>query len=159
MEFSKGRRFTFKAEFDVVPEFTLPVYSGLSLSKDAEDDPLRDEISRYLLENTQLELPASFVDREMEGESVGEDDPSYEDIRSAVEARMRLLIILKRIAREDGIEVDDRDMDERIAAIAEAEGTTPKLLRNELATKGGMTRLRDFLLAEMVLDYIIENAR
>jgi len=157
MEFLKGKGYTFKVEFDVIPEFTLPAYSGLSLSKDADQDALRDEISRFLLENTQLELPSSFVDGEMEGEGVGEGDPGYEEAREAAEARVKLMIILKRIARDDGIEVDDRDMDERVAGIAEAEGTTPKLLRNELAAKGGLGRLRDFLLAEMVFDYILEN--
>jgi FKBP-type peptidyl-prolyl cis-trans isomerase (trigger factor) len=91
----------------------------------------------------------------------GEDpaDPAYQDARQGAEARVKLMVILKRIARDDGIEVDDRDMEERIAAIAEAEGTTPKLLKNELSARGGLGRLRDFLLAEMVLAYIIENAR
>ena len=159
MEFRKGEGFSFKAEFDIVPEFTLPSYHGLSLSKDTDENARRDEISRYLLENTELEIPASFVETETGQETGAEDDPATRDARRAAEARVKLMIILKRIAREDGIEIDDRDLDERIAAIAESQGTSPNLLRNELAAKGGLGRLRDFLLAEMVLDYILENAR
>ncbi|MFC1800317.1 trigger factor, partial [Candidatus Eisenbacteria bacterium] len=106
MEFQKEKGYTFKVEFNVIPEFELPAYSGLSLSKDADGDALRDEISRFLLENTQLELPVSLVDEEMEGDGVGADEPGYEEARKAAEARLKLMIILKRIARVDGIEVD-----------------------------------------------------
>jgi FKBP-type peptidyl-prolyl cis-trans isomerase (trigger factor) len=157
MDFRKGEGFTFKAEFDVIPDFRLPAYRGLKLTEGADESTWRDEISRFLLENTEFKLPDSFIDSEMGGEDPA--DPAYQDARQGAEARVKLMVILKRIARDDGIEVDDRDMEERIAAIAEAEGTTPKLLKNELSARGGLGRLRDFLLAEMVLAYIIENAR
>ncbi len=158
MDFRKGEGFKFKAEFEVIPDFTLPEYTGLGLSAGADESTRRDEISRYLLENTKLDLPASFIDSELGRASGVGDGPEAREARQAAEARMKLMIILKRIAHDDGIEVDDRDLDDRIAAIAEAEGTTPNLLRNELATKGGLKRLRDFLVAEKVLDYILESS-
>ena len=158
MELVKGEGFTCRVEFGVVPEFELPSCADINLSRDADEGALRDEISRYLLENTQFDLPAVFIDEEIASDGISEDDPTYQDRRAAAEARVKLMIILKRIAREDGIEVDERDIDERIQTMAEAHGTTPKRLKNDLSTTGGLVRLRNLLLAEQVLDYIMERA-
>jgi FKBP-type peptidyl-prolyl cis-trans isomerase (trigger factor) len=151
VEFVKGKGFSLKVKFDIVPEFKLPAYVGINLPDDADEGALGDEISRYLLQNTQFDLPASFIDGEIAGEDMADGDPGHEDLRKAAEARVKLMVILKRIARQDGIEVDEQDIDERVRAIAEVQGTTAKLLKNELATKGGITRLRGYYIVAFIL--------
>ena len=70
------------------------------------------------------------------------------------------MVILKRIARQEGIEVDERDVKRRIDEKAKEFGTTAKGLQAELEERGGMARLRDLLLAESTLDYLMEvNSR
>ena len=70
--------------------------------------------------------------------------------------RIRLLLILKRIARQEGIEVDEVDVNRRIAEKAGDFGTSEKELKEELITAGGLDRLRDMLLAERTLEYLME---
>jgi trigger factor len=99
-----------------------------------------------------MEVPDSLLGQELAG---SEDT---DEARRAAEERFRLLLILRRIAMDDGIEVDEQDVNERLEAMAQAHGTTPARLRNELEAGGGLGRLHDLLLAEKTLDYIIENA-
>ena len=70
---------------------------------------------------------------------------------------MRLLLILKKIARTEGIEVDERDVELRIAAKAREFDTTPAQLKAELEQGGGYLRLREMLLAESTLGYLLEK--
>ena len=88
-------------------------------------------------------------------------DLSKEQLRSpglqAASARIRLMLILKQIAKQEGISVEAMDLQRRIAAKAVEFGTTPKSLQEELEQEEGMERLRDMLLAESTLDYLIEK--
>jgi FKBP-type peptidyl-prolyl cis-trans isomerase (trigger factor) len=69
------------------------------------------------------------------------------------------MLILKRLAREDGIEVDDADIEQRIEEKAAEFDTTPATLQAELEKGSGRSRLKDLLLAESVLEYLLENIR
>ena len=69
------------------------------------------------------------------------------------------MLILKKIAQQEGIEVDDTDIDNRIAEKAEEFKTTKKSLQAELEKGGGLQRLRDMLLAESTLEYLMERNR
>jgi FKBP-type peptidyl-prolyl cis-trans isomerase (trigger factor) len=66
-------------------------------------------------------------------------------------------LILKRLAREEGIEVEEADVDRRIEEKAAEFGTNLDTLSAELEEGGGKARLKDLLLAESVLEYLLEN--
>ena len=66
------------------------------------------------------------------------------------------MLILKQIAKQEGIEVDQRDVDNRIAEKAEEFGATIKELEAELSRGDGLQRLKEMLLAENVLGYLME---
>ena len=66
------------------------------------------------------------------------------------------MLILKQIAKREGIEVDQRDVDNRIAEKAEEFGATIKELEVDLARGDGLQRLKEMLLAESVLGYLTE---
>jgi hypothetical protein len=53
--------------------------------------------------------------------------------------------------------VDATDLQKRIAAKAVEFGTTPRELQAELEQEDGMERLRDMLLAESTLEYLMER--
>ena len=67
------------------------------------------------------------------------------------------MLILKQIARQEGIEVNEADVNNRIDEKAEEFGTEKKSLQAELEQVGGMQRLRDMLLAESTLEYLMEK--
>ncbi len=157
VEVEPGEPFRFTAEFTELPGFELPDYAGLEVS-DETDGEARNEISAWLLEETELDVPADLVGQELSFDGSEQVDPGGAEWTAALQ-RVRLLLILDAIARRDGIEVDERDLDERIGQIASARGTEPASLRQHLMRTGGLSRISRFLLAERTLDYIIEKCR
>jgi FKBP-type peptidyl-prolyl cis-trans isomerase (trigger factor) len=101
-------------------------------------------------------VPGEPVRQELDLNGLGESDPASEPWRAAAE-RIRLMIILKKIARQEGIEVEKADVDNRIAEKANEFGTSKDGLKEELEKGGGLGRLRDMLLAESTLEYLIEK--
>lgn len=149
----KDRPFRAVVRYLPMPEFRLPPLAGLAGVDDGTDP--RDRISRRLLELAPFEVPGDLVRRELLADGV-EESPAGSEAWGAAAERIRLLVILKRIAREEGIGVDDRDVERRIEEKAQDFGTTRKALQAELEKGGGTVRLRDMLLAERTLEYLME---
>ena len=148
----KGEELQFKAAFIEMPPFELPDYAALDLQAEDKEGKL-DEISRKLLERTDISLHPRFVEDELRYSDVGGD---AENERSNAENRVKLMLILKKIAQQDQIEIDEKDIDERVGLVAEENEVTPEYLRKFLIENQGMSRFTDTLHAEAVFDYIIE---
>ncbi len=146
-ELRKGEGLSFRVSFIEMPTFGLPDYGRLGLEADDKEGKL-NEVSAKLLERTVIELHPSFVEAEMRYSDGGTRDDA--------EARVKLMLILKKIALQDGIEVDEKDIGERIAAVAAESEVAPEELKQFLMENKAMGRFVDSLLAEAVLDYIIE---
>jgi FKBP-type peptidyl-prolyl cis-trans isomerase (trigger factor) len=151
IECETGQPFRARIRYLPMPEITLPDLADLRTNDDGTD--ARDRISRRLLELVTFEAPGELVRRELDVDGLGENVPGSEAWASASD-RIRLMLILKRIARQEGIEVDETDVSKRIAEKSEEFGTTKESLEKELDEGGGMDRLKDMLLAESTLEYI-----
>jgi FKBP-type peptidyl-prolyl cis-trans isomerase (trigger factor) len=149
----RGDPFRAVVQYLPLPDFRLPDLADLKGRNDGPD--ARDLISRRLLDLVTFEVPGELVLRELDLDCAGECDPAGEPWRAAAE-RIRLMIILKKIARQEGIEVDESDVSKRIAEKAEEWGESEGTLRSELEEGCGMDRLRDMLLAERTLQYLAE---
>ena len=147
---------TFTVEFDEAPAIGLPDFKSFTPSPKAADDAGRkDELSEYLLNHTTVALPESLVEQELELAARGPQGPRDEKRLADAERRVKLLLILQQIAKTEGIEIDEKDIEERIAVMAEASGASARSLRTELEQKNGIERLSLFLLAEQTMDYIL----
>ena len=125
------------------------------MAKSAEGIDLRDRISLKLLDLVRFDVPDGFVRDELALD--GEDGVSPGGLEwKAAKDRIRLMLILKQIAKQEGIEVDPADVDHRIAEKAEEFGTTTNALQAELSQGDGMQRLKDMLLAESTLAYLVK---
>ncbi len=158
MTFKKGDPYTFAAEFDVAPTIELPDYKSFLATDTATDAEARDELSEYLLQNASFDLPESLIEEELRStedtpDSAAEASPEQ---KQAAEQRVSLMLILRQIADQDGIEVDQRDIDQRITDMADSYDVREDALRTELLQKNGMPRLKLFLLAEQTMDYILD---
>ena len=156
LDIELGGPLRFTAEFLELPSFDIPEYGGFAFAENT-DTARRDEISRYLLEKTTLEVPDELVRQELlfDGMTgVPADSEEWLEARN----RVKLLLILDAIARRDGIEVDERDVDERIELIAGAMEIQPNLLKQQLLWDGGVSRLSRFILAEKTLEYLLERS-
>jgi FKBP-type peptidyl-prolyl cis-trans isomerase (trigger factor) len=153
IECLKGKPLRFVARFRPMPEFEVPDIMSLVI-EDNGTDP-RDQISYRLLETVSFAVPDDVVRSEMGTDEIdcGKESPVWK----AAEDRVRLLLILKRIAREEGIDVTEADVERRIKEKAFEFGTNPDALRAELEGGRGRQRLKDMLLAEGTLDYITER--
>jgi len=147
----KGKPFRALLRFYPLPKIDLPDLGSLGVAA-AGGDP-RDHISLRLLELVSFDLPQRLIADEL-GREGSDAEPGSAEWQVASD-RLRLMLILKEIARQEGISVDAEDLRERIAAKAAEFGTTEKSLQTELEEGGGMERLRDMLLAESTLDYLI----
>jgi FKBP-type peptidyl-prolyl cis-trans isomerase (trigger factor) len=152
IQYDPDTTLAFEAEFDLLPDFELPDYHKFAPAPDRADPPI-DQLSEFLLEQTPFKAPESLVQQELELAGA-ENSP---EARAAAEQRVRLLLILQKIAETDGIEIDARDLEDRIQSMAYSGGVSPKALKKELQQGNGLDRLRLFLLAEQTLDYILES--
>jgi FKBP-type peptidyl-prolyl cis-trans isomerase (trigger factor) len=152
-DFAKGKPFGAMLRFCPIPQIDLPDLGSLGLPADGSD-PL-DHLSLRLLEQVKFDLPQHLITEELVRE--GNDCEQGSAAWQAARDRIRLLLILKQIARQEGVGVDATDLQERIAAKALEFGTTPKKLQAELEQEGGVERLRDMLLAESTLEYLMER--
>jgi FKBP-type peptidyl-prolyl cis-trans isomerase (trigger factor) len=154
IEIERGKPFRFKVQCTVLPEFELPDYTELKL-KTQTDDEMRDEVSEWLLDQTEFNVPEELVKQELAFDGNNKAQPGSVDWNAAF-ARVKLLIILREISRQDGIEVDEKDVEERIEAMASELGKRASAFRQQILQNGGLSRIRGFLLAEKTLDYLLE---
>ena len=155
VEWERGENFRFTARVVPLPQFELPNYRSWGPEVTGAADP-QGELSLQLLEKVDFPVPAELVRGELAFDGQPDCEPESEAWLSAAR-RVRLMLILKRIAREEGIEVEDADVEQRIAEKAAEFGTKPEALKTELEQGGGQARLKDLLLAENVLEYLLES--
>jgi len=115
----KDRSFHAVVRYLPMPEFRLPEISDLITAEDGTDP--RDWLSKRLLELVLFEVPAGLVRQELDREELGKSDPGSEAWQTAAD-RIRLILILKKIARQEGIEVHGNDVNRRITEKAEEFG-------------------------------------
>lgn len=154
IECEKGKPFRFNVRFHPMPEIHLPDYDLLKAG-DESTAPL-DQLSRKLLDLVQFDIPDELVRAELALDDAEDSAPSREEWNAAAE-RIRLMLILKKIARMEGIGVDATDIERRIREKALDFGTKADRLRAELEKGGGLQRLKDMLLAESTLGYLMER--
>jgi FKBP-type peptidyl-prolyl cis-trans isomerase (trigger factor) len=154
VEIARGEPFRFKVEFTALPEFELPDYAHMALSNgtDAEN---RDELSEWLLDKTNIDIPGDLVRQELALDDAPGDGPGGDGWNAALR-RVKLFLILKKIARQEGIEIDEKDVTERIDKMAHEGGVAVSYLKQQLSQSGALSRIANLLLAERTLDYLLE---
>ncbi len=153
IECVRDKPFRFQVRYHPMPEIALPDIGSLKIEVGGAD--LRDQISQRLLDLVHFRFPDELVKDELLLDGIDGGDSGSEEWKRA-EERVRLMLILKKIARQEGIEVDENDVNKRITERAEEWGESQKALRSKLEGGGGMARLRDMLLAEKTLEYLVE---
>jgi FKBP-type peptidyl-prolyl cis-trans isomerase (trigger factor) len=156
IECMKDKPFKFTARFYPMPEIEMPALGSFTVGDDGTDP--KDMISNMLLQQVSFEVPDELTRAEL-GWNISNDINTQGPEWKAAVDRVRLVLILKKIARQEGIEVDEADVERRIGEKAAEFGTTPDILRKEFEQAGGTQRLKDMLLAESTLEFLIEKSR
>ena len=153
VECVKGKTFRLNVSFWPMPEIGLPDLGSLAAGDDDKSDP-RDLISKRLLELVSFTVPDAFVQAEL-GPDQGGCARDSDEWKAAAD-RVRLMLVLKKIAGREGIEVSEADVEQRIKEKASEFGEDSDSLRTKLQKGGGWQRLKDMLIAEGTLTYLME---
>lgn len=147
----------------------------LQLRERNENRRLQSEIVRHLLDNTALDIPESILQEEtrqtvydlvrqnqQRGISAEQIESHKEELfdsatKSATE-RVKLRYILRRIAAEENITIEEQDVDARIRALAASWGVPADRLRADMEKREALGQVREEVLMSKVLSRLLEQA-
>ncbi|HEX6175305.1 MAG TPA: trigger factor [Candidatus Binatia bacterium] len=138
-----------------------------------QQEELKEQILNHLIESHSFEPPASMVERqtryllERNGTSAanspeGKTAPTTEETRKALEARavrqVQATLLVEKISQLEKIDVEDRDIQERIDKLVRAAGERGKTLREFYSRPEARADLRTQIAFERTLDFLLQRA-
>lgn len=134
---------------------------------------MAQQVYRYLLSNTNLELPAKLSQRQManvlrrratelmqrgtpEAEIVQQIDALRISSAQQAAVDLRLFFIMGKLADQFGIEVNEEEVNARIASIAAQYGRRPEKLRSQMSASGQLEQLYLQIRDGKVVDKLVE---
>lgn len=136
----------------------------------------REQIARFLLAETKIDVPPSVVEQEVQmtvrnmvrnlvsqggtREQIAEHRSSIMDAATKTSLdRVKLGYILARIAEEEKVELAETEVDERIASMSAQFGMEPAALRDALEKRNGLEGLRAEMREEKAMAVLMEHAK
>ena len=140
------------------------------------DRELKKRILDKIGATVNVDLPESLVESEMKyavetvkqnllrmGSSLEKsgltEEKVREDFRVASERRVKDLLILGEIARQNDFSLTETELDEGFADFAKGIGQDPKVVRQYYEAKDLLEGFRDRLLEEKTLNYLVKGAK
>ncbi len=137
---------------------------------------VQDQLVRQLLSAVSCELPETLVQaqtrsvvydvvranqqRGVSKEAIDEKkDEIYSFANASAKERVKLTLILNRIAEKEGIKVSQEELSQRIVYLAAQHNMKPEKLAKQLQERGGLSELHQQVLSAKVLDLIELQAR
>ncbi len=137
---------------------------------------MRDQISEYLLDNIEFDLPEGvvsrytvtvlrrrYVDLLYRGVPREKIDENLTQLQAAAseEAKrnLKLSFILDKVGDVEKIEVSEGEVNARIAEMAARANRRPERFRQELANDGTLQHVEDSIRDEKALEKLLENAQ
>ena len=151
------------------------VREGLRREKEAERRRnLRRSIVDTLLSKTTFPVPQTLVEAEtvaalkdyaryLAANGLDPKQADWEKLRldavPGAERRVREYLLLDEIARREGIEVSDTEVEAEFKRAAARRGVDPAALREQMAKSDGLEALRDELRLARAVDVLISSAK
>jgi len=137
---------------------------------------VRDQLLKALLEQVSIELPESVVANETRNVVYGivnenqqrgvskevieeKKDEIFATASTSAKDRVKAAFILNRIAEQEGIKAEQREMSQRIVALAEQNKTTPEKFVKVLQERNAFPEIAQEIVTSKVLDFIELNAQ
>ncbi len=109
----------------------------------------------YAVESVRQNLVRSGADLEKAGLS---EEKLRNDFRSAAEKRVKELLVLGEITKREDITINDEELAEGFKELSANTGQDIKTLRKYYEARGLVDSLRENLLQEKTLNYLVQNA-
>ena len=137
---------------------------------------MREQVHNYLMQNVWINLPAKLSQRQadrvvqrrtvelmMRGVPEPKIQEQLEELRSgaADEAarELKLFFILQKVAAEQNVEVNEAELNGRIAGIAAQTGRRPEKVRQEMSADGSLMSMYVQMREQKAVDKILESAQ
>ena len=165
------------SDFETLDEYKADVRKGIADRKQGElDNARRDEILKKVVENAKFEVPDKMIEfqarqmvndyaqrLEMQGLSMdmymkytGQTMSGMVDqMKDQAKMRIENSLVLEAIAKAEGIEVTDEDLNEQINKMAESYQIEPEKMQ-EYVTDAEKDNIRKDLAIQKALDLIAE---
>ena len=138
-----------------------------------QDRQLKDRIVERLMEGHDFEVSPSMVDRELsylarraasQREMSAPDAPEpttdelREELRPEAERRVKMMLLIERIAAAEGITASEEEVNGRVEAVARASGDQAAAVRRQYGQDWARATLRSQLVSEKTLDFLLREA-
>ena len=128
---------------------------GAKVSVDLPETLVESEM-RYAVETVKQNLLRMGSSLEKSGLT---EEKVREDFRVASERRVKDLLILGEIAKQNDLSLTETELDEGFADLAKGIGQDPKVVRQYYEAKDLLEGFRDRLLEEKTLNYLVKGAK
>ena len=136
------------------------------------DDEVRKEALAELVKRNPIPVASSLIERSIEskfnrlrqlfgmaGSEGGElDDELRDKLRASATDDVRGQLLLDAVATQESIEVDEAELDERVARLARGQNQAPGRLRSEMDRDGRLDSLRFQIRQDKTLDRLVQHA-
>ncbi|MGD9157498.1 MAG: trigger factor [Desulfobacteraceae bacterium] len=171
-EFVKG----LGVEFGTVDELKEKIKEDLGLREEKRiETELRNTILEKISDSVVFELPETLVENEINAsmenmrqnflrsgatfEKLGLDlEKMKSDLRPTAERNVKGALILAEIAKQNDIDVDDKELDQSFEDMAKNAGHPAETIRKYYEANDLMESFRQTLIKEKTLKYLEENA-
>jgi trigger factor len=172
-EFAKG----LGGDFDSLDKLREKIKEDLiAIEGKRVENELRERLLGKISEGVDFELPDSLVEREIIStfenikqnllrsgaslEKSGLDEKKLkEEIRPGAEKRVKGMLILAEIAHQNNLTVEEADLAENFKEMSKGAGVDPESIKKYYEAHNLMDGLRQILLKEKTLRYLMENAK
>ena len=130
---------------------------------------LRSEIIDQLMREYPFEVPEGMLESYLEGmveearkqskEPIEDEEALKEEGRYPAIRQIKSYLILEAISEKEGIKVSDEELDTRVRAMAEAEGTGFHRLKSTLQKEDRLESLRSDMVEEKIMAFLIEQVK
>jgi trigger factor len=168
------------SEFDTLEELRADVREKLGGLKEAQADAaVRDLALRSLVDKVTVDLPEKLIDAETESrvesarrraeqqgvtldqvlEASDVDELRFRsDARAHATRAVKADLALEGVARAEGLEVTDEELDRAVEALATSLGRSAKEIRTSLESTGRITSLAGDIIRDKALEVVVRNA-
>jgi len=136
---------------------------------------MREQVNRYLLENVQVELPTKLSEKQTDRivqrrtmdllmRGLPEDkvaevvEKLKEGAKDEGARELKLFFILQKIAQQENVDVDESELNGRVAMLAAQKGERPEKLKGEMSKDGSLSNLYIQMREQKAVDKILETA-
>jgi trigger factor len=136
---------------------------------------LREQVQKHLVDNIQFELPAKLsakqadrvinrraVDLMQRGLPLEQIQANIDRIKAGADEEagreLKLFFILQKLSADLGIDVDEAELNGRIAMLAVQRGRRPEKLKQDMAKDGSLQNLYLQMREQKAIDKVLETA-